>query len=110
MSDVVIPTEQATTVTSAWTVIGEAVTDGFKNLSIKLKNTGATNPLTDCDVQVYMGPADTDWHSDTWTAGASLATGLTARQVIVGSAEVRMRVRAKSTSGTTVYCRIDGNR
>ena len=110
MSDVVIPTEQTATVTSAWATIGEAVTDGFKNLSIKIKNTGATNPLTDCDIQTYMGPTDADWHSETWSAGASLAPGATARQTIVGNAEVRMRVRAKATSGTTTYCRIDGSR
>jgi len=110
MSDTSIPSEQETTVTSAWTVIGEAVTDGYKNLSIKIKNTGSTNPLTDCDVQVYTGPTDSDWHSETWTAGASLAAAATAKQAVVGNAEVKIRVRAKSTSGTTTFCRIDGNR
>jgi hypothetical protein len=97
-------------VTATWTVVGEAVTDGYKELSIKLANTGDTNPLTDCDVQYYIGPTDADWVSETWTAGASLAGEASVRQVITGNAEVKMRVRAKSTIGTTTYCRIDGNR
>jgi len=110
MSDTSIPMVKTASVTSAWTIVADVVTDGYRDVSIKLKNTGSTNALTSCEIQYYLGPADTDWHSEAWTAAASLTAGSSLRQVISNAAEVRIRVRAKSTSGTTTYCRVDGTR
>jgi hypothetical protein len=97
------------TVGASWTTVCDATTNGVNNLSFKVKNTGA-NPFTDCVVEVYVGPTDSDWYvfSNTWTQCKSLAAAGTTHWAISGMSEVKIRVRAKSAAGTSAYCRIDG--
>jgi hypothetical protein len=103
-------TPQTTTVTAAWTTICEATTEGYPAFSIKVKNTGS-NPLTACQIEVFVGPTVNDWHVIAWADCASLTAGSTARWASdVGYAEVKTRVRAQSTAGTTTHCRMDGNK
>lgn len=94
---------------ATWTTICDVKTNGLSELSFKVKNTGA-NPFTDCVVEAYVGPTDTDWYaiSTTWTECKSLAAGSMTRWAVAGLSEVKVRVRVQSTAGTTAYCRIDG--
>lgn len=96
-----------------WVTICEEDVKGYSTVTFKVHNTGATNPFTDCHVQTWVGPAATDWTdvSVTWsTACASLAKGVMTWTTLDGEAHEKIRVQAKSTLGTSAYCRPYGNR
>jgi len=48
------------TVTEAWTTICENDVTKVKNVTFRIKNTGVTNPFTDCRVQTWVGSATDD--------------------------------------------------
>lgn len=102
-----------TTVTSSWTEVcrlGEA--SQYANIQFRLKNTGTTNPLTDCVVETWLGPLADTWvtYDANWTACKSLASGDTTIWEIMGSAHEKLRVLVKSAVGTTTYCKPLGTR
>lgn len=101
----------STTVTAAWTTICEDAFGRYGNLSFGLKNTGATNPLTDCRVQIYVGPTTADWidYAPGWAACAVLAAGGMTTWEMAGNSFQKIRVQAKSAAGTTTHCRQNAN-
>lgn len=105
-------TGTAATVTSSWTqlcVTSEA--SQYTNIQFRVKNTGI-NALTDCKIETWLGPTFDVWvtYDATWTDCQTLAAGTTAIWEISGSAHERLRVMAKSASGTTTYCKPQGTR
>ena len=107
------PYVETAAVTSAWTTICELSTHQMTNVSFGVHNTGATNPFTDCVVESWVGPdVAADWAviSSSWADCKSLAAGATTSWDISGIAYTRMRVRVKSTVGTSAYCRQAGSK
>ncbi len=96
-----------TTVGAAWITLCEERVSQYQNVQFKVHNTGATNPFTDCQVQTWIGPADTDWLTlaPTWTTCQSLVAGAFTTWEIMGSSHEKLRVQAKSAVGTSAYCR-----
>jgi len=98
-------TPTTTTVASDWTLLCQESVGRFQTVGFKLHNTGA-NPLTDCVIETWVGPATTDWMSYyTWTSCTTLAAGGKTVFEVMGNSNEKFRVRAKSAAGTTVSCR-----
>ncbi len=99
-------------VTSAWTTLCNVGSDRIDNLTFHVKNTGSTNPFTDCKVQVFTGPLSTDWEDLdlAWTKCLTLAAGAKTTWAISGNSYLRLRVQAKSASGTSAYCKPTGDK
>jgi hypothetical protein len=105
-------TPATSTVTTAWTTLCEERVTGSTTVTFKVSNTGPTNPFTDCRVQTWMGPAAADWADVTVTWSTTCSTLAAAGNTWASLAEQsheKLRVQAKSTSGTTAYCRPYGN-
>lgn len=100
---------KTTTVSASFVTVCQEDVGPFPNVSFKIHNTGA-NPLTDCKIETWVGPLATDWTTYiAWTSCASLAAGSSTILEVAGNSQEKLRVQAKSTVGTTVYCRPYGN-
>ena len=96
-------------ISGTWVTLCQETVSTFQNVGFKVKNTGA-NPFTDCQVQVYVGPTTSDWKTYyTWTKCKTLAAGGMATLEFAGNSNEQIRVQAKSTAGTSAYCRPYGN-
>ncbi len=102
------PYVETAAVTSAWTTICEMPTWNYSSIHFGIKNTGLTNPFTDCQVETWVGPNADDWVviSSSWTACKSLAPGVLTDWFSSGiTYPTKMRVQVKSALGTSAYCR-----
>jgi len=100
------------TVGTDWTTLCDVGTSTIPNVTFHVKNTGSTNAFTDCKVQYFTGPLVTDWEDLdlTWTKCLTLATGARTTWAISGQSYLRLRVQAKSASGTSAYCKVTGDK
>lgn len=103
------PTKVAT-VGASWTTVCEDAFGRYGNVSFLLHNTGS-QALTACKVEVFVGPASTDWvaHPTAWAACASLGSGAKSPWTVSGNSFQKIRVQAQSTAGTTTFCRQNAN-
>ena len=93
---------QEVEVGTAWTTVYEEGANLYSALTLKMKNTGAA-ALTDCRVQSFVGPADSDWMDlAAWTVAQTLAAGALTSYDVDGVHDV-VRVQAKCGTSTTIY-------